>query len=122
MKHGKTIKKPMPQSDLTGISLPITFHYAVEQLFEAYAEGVGLKPDRLRQTTLKAIRTHHREAIIEHPCQRGDELGPDCYTLRRESFSIYFSIEPHAVVVRGYGWEIDGEPLDDFDGGGCARN
>ena len=27
-------------------------------------------------------------------------------------------LEPSEVMIRGYGWKIDHEPLDDYDGGG----
>ena len=30
----------------------------------------------------------------------------------------YYTVEPFEIVIRGYGYEIDHEPLDDFDGGG----
>ena len=39
---------------------------------------------------------------------------PDVWELDFGKARIIYTVEPHAIVIRGYLWE----PLDDYDGGG----
>jgi hypothetical protein len=104
MKKTKRPNKPRPDV----VKLPIVYHDALEQAYDGWAAEIGEKPLRLRQLTERAIRTRHDEAQIRHGiCE-----------LQLNSCVVYFSIEADAVLVRGYGWDIPREPLDDLDGGG----
>ena len=63
-----------------------------------------------------------REARIEHPGHRGRTGRADVYTLAFGTVRVHLSREEAAIVIRGLSWEIEGEPLDDFDGGGFYSN
>ena len=80
--------------------------------FDAWADACGSDTRSLKDKTEAAIRTRHNEATPYH------ESSPDVVTLWLDSVQVFYSVEHHRVVVRGYGWEIDGEAVDDYDGGG----
>lgn len=98
--------------------LPITYHSVLEESFGDWARTMGLMPALLRKVSELAIRRSHHEAFIEDESREARGRQPDIFTLWIDPFKLYYTIEPHAVVIRGYGWDIKGEPLDDFDGGG----
>jgi hypothetical protein len=92
---------------------PIIYHRDLDTL----AQQFGYEPTELCWVTEKAIREHHRQATIE---EGHYALGrqPDVYNLKFSTLYVYYTIESQAVVVRGDGWDLDRDPLDDFDGGG----
>ena len=101
------------------ISKPITYHWILADSFDAWAAECGWESNRLRRASEKAIRSRHHEARIEHEAHRARGRQPDIWTLSLGLVNVIYTIEPEATVIRGYKWELDREPLDDFDGGGC---
>lgn len=98
--------------------LPITFYPALDEHYDLWAAEIGTPPLLLRQLTVAAIRTRHHEARFAHGRVPPVVRPCDVYELPLDTCSVYFSVESSAIVVRGYGWNIPREPLDDFDGGG----
>ena len=88
----------------------IEFHPAIQENFAWWAAELKVSPKALRLKTLDAIRSRMREAdsFLGHV---------DVFELVIDEFSVFVSTKPH-VMIRGYGWEIEGEPANDFDGGG----
>lgn len=99
-------------------SLAVTYHSQLADIFQDWAAAAGYNSIQLRINTEQAIRTRHHEAFIEHESHKASGTQPDVFTLSLGSIDVYYTIEPPGVVVRGYAWEIQGEPLDDYDGGG----
>lgn len=114
MKQTNRLNKQEPNAG----NEPIVYHQALEEAFDAWAMEIGKQPARLRRETGHAIRNRHGEAHIEHVSSRANERRSDVYTLPLDACVVYFSIEAGAVVVRGYGWDMDRKPPYDFDGGG----
>lgn len=101
--------------------MPITYHRALDEDFNVWASSCGWTLGSLREASEQAIRTRHDEAVIKHKSHEAQGRQPDIWTLcldSMRSLEMYYTVEQHNVVIRGYGWEITGEPLDDFDGGG----
>jgi len=97
---------------------PVTYHKALERAFDGWAAACGWDAQSLRQATEQAIRTRHHEALIDQESHKARGKQPDIFTLWLDSVRVYFTVEPDEIVIRGYAYEIDGEPLDDWDGGG----
>ena len=97
---------------------PIVFHPVLNDQFADWAAACNWHPRLLRKATEKAIRTRHQEATIKHESHRAKGRQPDIWTLSLGSVEVIYTVQPHAVVIRGYGWDLHREPLDDFDGGG----
>ncbi len=92
--------------------IAITYHPSLVDSFDVWALACSSDTHSLKHETESAIRTRHNEATIHH------DSSPDVLTLSLGSVQVFYSVELHRVVVRGYGWEIDGEAVDDYDGGG----
>ena len=103
-------------------SRPISYHPGVSDSFDGWAAGCGFHPETLRRATEFEIRNRHHEAIPEDARYKHRPDSADIYRLSLGTVDVYYSIEPSEVVVRGYGWEIPREPLDDHDGGGYYVN
>ncbi len=95
----------------------IRYHPALDSDFECWAESCGREPAELRRMTETAVCTHHHAAVIEE-CHKAHHGRPDTFTLLFEGLTIFYSLQEGCIFIRGYGYEIDGEPMDDFDGGG----
>jgi hypothetical protein len=100
----------------------ISYHPGVSDSFDAWAEACRFHPDTLRRTTEFAIRNRHHQAIPEDARYKHRVDCPDIFRLSLGTADVYYSIEQQGVLVRGYGWEIAHEPLDDRDGGGYYVN
>lgn len=98
--------------------LPITYHPCLEESFDDWASACGWDARSLRQATERAIRTCHHEAAVDNRPYKTSANQPDVFNLSLGSVQVFYTVEPLGVMIRGYGWEIDREPLDDFDGGG----
>ena len=61
------------------------------------------------------IRTRQHEATIEHESDRAGGRQPNTYTLPLGSARMYYTVERQEIVIRGYGWAVVGEAIDDFD-------
>lgn len=97
----------------------IEYHRAVDSAFEGWAEECRWNPTELRRASETAIRERHSQAVIEHETHRAHGRQPDIFQLDLgSSVQVIYTVEPHGVVIRGYCHEIQGEPRDDFDGGG----
>jgi len=104
----------------TKFTLPITHDKFHDHEFDAFASECGSNPNVLREATETAIRTRHHEARIDDPSHRANGRQPGILTLSLglpRSVQVVYTVEPHAVVIRGYSWDIVGEPRDDKDGG-----
>ena len=97
---------------------PIRYHVCLDKAFDAWASDCGWEPQSLKQASEWAIRTSHHEATFEHGSHGKHDNHPDVFTLAISSVQVFYTVEPFGVMVRGYGWQIDHEPYDDFDGGG----
>ena len=66
----------------------------------------------------QVLQEARREAqdIVSTARTNGDQ--PDIFMLSFGSVDVFYTVEPVEVMIRGYGWQIDHEPLDDYDGGG----
>jgi hypothetical protein len=95
----------------------ITFHEVLEDLFDGWASACGWEPDALRLATTSAIRRRHRDAIIEHEANRARGRQPDVWTLDLGGVRVIYTVEPKAVMVRGYTWDVTETSAPD-DGGG----
>ena len=105
-------------TDKNHIHKPITYHPALDEAFDGWAKACGWDPLSLRQASEQPIRSRHHEAFIEHESHRASGSQPNVYTLSLGSVEVVYTIESLEVMIRGYGWEIDHEPFDDYDGGG----
>ena len=99
-------------------SKPINYHPALIDAFDGWLSGSGWEPHSLGFAGEQAIRNRHHEATIEHEANKARGNQPDIFTLSLGSVDVYYTVHPAEVVIRGYGWKIDYEPLGDFDGGG----
>lgn len=97
---------------------PISYHPALTDAFDEWLSDCGWKPQSLRRASERAIRNRHHEATIKHEANKARGNQPDIFTLSLGSVDVYYTVHPAEVVIRGYGWKIDYEPLGDFDGGG----
>ena len=97
---------------------PISYHPALLEAFVDWASGCGWQPQSLKRESERAIRRRHHEANIEHESHKARGNQPDIFTLSLGSVDVIYTVEPREVMIRGYGWEINRKPLDDFDGGG----
>ena len=97
---------------------PISYHPILHREFGDWASECGWDPQSLRLASEQAIRSRHHEAIIEHEANKARGNQPDIFTLSLASVDVYYTMEPVEVMIRGYGWEIDHEPLGNLDGGG----
>lgn len=101
--------------------LPIDFHPAVSSHVEAWAMYCGVPSSKLCRSTEHQIRTRHHEAVKDDFSRYEQNGFPiDIFGLPVGSGLAHYSIEPTAIVVRGYSWKIIGEPLDNHDGGGFS--
>jgi hypothetical protein len=96
----------------------IVYHPNLEEAFAEWASECGFEPRTLRELTADVLRRRRWGAYVEHECHRANGRQPTVFTLRLRHLSVYFTDEAEGLVVRGYGWELQREPLDDFDGGG----
>ena len=97
---------------------PISNHPCLEESFDAWASACGRTSRFLRQATEHVIRSRHQEAIVEHESHKARGNQPDVFTLPLGPVVVFYSVESSAVLIRGYGWKPEEEPVDDFDGGG----
>jgi hypothetical protein len=96
----------------------ILYHPHLDENFDNWASQCGWNPKGLRDATQQAILSRHHEAVIEHESRKARGTQPDIFTLSLGLVDVYYTVEAQTVVVRGYGWEISGEPANDWDGGG----
>ena len=97
----------------------IQYHSVLNDGFFADLEKVtGWSPQRLREATEEAITTRHHEAFFEHESDKARGNRPDVFSLRIDSVQVFYTVQQDIVMVRGYGWKLNREPLDDMDGGG----
>jgi len=94
---------------------PILYHPGVEETIDCLAAESGYGVTKLRLLSEQAIQFRHDQATKLYEA-RGRQ--PDIWELDLGKVSVVYTVEVHAVVIRGYHWNIPGEPLDDFDGGG----
>lgn len=117
MPKPKRLTKPIHTLARPCVSLPIIYHDGLGDLHWE-SKSVGWSVGRLRKAGEKAIRTRHREAFIEHESHKAHPSPFYCLTLSRtRSVRTYFTVEQHSIVIRGYAWDVTGEPKDEYDGG-----
>jgi hypothetical protein len=103
-------------------SRTILYHPGVSDSFDGWAKACGIRPDTLRRRTEFGIRNRHHQAVPEDPRYRYRPASCDVFRLGLGKIEVYYSIEQYGVLVRGYGWDITHEPLDERDGGGYFVN
>lgn len=104
-------------------TLPITYHDCLDDALECWLEEWDLDGSWLRTATETAIRTRHHDAVIEewHRARRDPYAHrdyPDVFTICLGPVVAYYSIEPTAIMVRGYGRDLPDDADLGFDGGG----
>lgn len=95
----------------------IRYHSGVDGALEGWAQACGRDPEELRSASEMAIRSRHHDSIVEAG-HEADDQRPDVFTLTFDNLQVFYSLEGGHVLIRGYGYEADGEPADDFEGGG----
>jgi len=97
----------------------ILYKNGLDDLLKACAEENGCTPAVLRQASETAIRTRPRDAYIEDEFDAAHGIQPDIHTLHTGigPVEVIYTNEQHAVVVRGWAWDIGREPVDERDGG-----
>jgi hypothetical protein len=61
------------------------------------------------------IRTCHQAALFDF---KAIGKHPDVYELGLGSLRVYYTVEPHAIVVRGYSPNLPDHQLDEIFAGG----
>ena len=111
--HTKThAREPKP--------IRVIYDYKLATKLEHWARFCSFKPDSLRKASKKAVRTNHHKAFFIHESHEAHGNQPNIYTQtlrKRPSVYIHYTIEPHAIVIRGYAWRIVDEQLGAFIGG-----
>ena len=102
----------------------ILYKNGLDDLLRACAEENECTPTVLRQESETAIRTRPRDAYIEDANDAAHGIQPDIHTLHTGigPVEVIYTNEPHAVVVRGWAWDIGREPVDERDGGYCVMD
>lgn len=98
-------------------TLPIKYHDALGNLEDSVAT-YRCTSHELKDATERAIRSRHHEAVVETP-MRAAARGYDIYLLGIQvgkAVRVGYSVEPEAVVVRGFCCHRDGTPEGDFYG------
>lgn len=90
----------------------------LDKEFDIWTSDCGWDPHSLRRPSESTIRSRDHEAIIEHEFHKACGNQPNIFTLYLGSLGVVYTEEPAGVMIRGYGRDIDREPLDDYDGGG----
>jgi hypothetical protein len=96
----------------------VMYYPGLEDELPGIAEEIGFSADRLRRLSEMALRTRRHEAYIEHKSNMPFGRRPAVFTINLGRAWMYFTVEREVVLIRGYGWDIDHEPLHDGDGGG----
>lgn len=94
---------------------PVIYDPGVEIHINYWAAECGCALAELRQLSEQAIRTSHDQATL-HDQARGRQ--PAIWELDFGKGRVVYTVEPRAVVIRGYHYDVPGEPLDECDGGG----
>lgn len=107
-------------------TLPITYYIALDHALGCWLEEWELDGTWLRTATETAIRTRHHDAVIEeHHKAHHDPVAhrdlPDIFTICLGPVVAYYSIEPTAIMVRGYGRDLPDDADIHADGGACFR-
>lgn len=97
---------------------PVAYHPCLDDTFDCWAAECGYEPLELRRVTEHAVRTRHREALITDETRKPRGRQPAVWELDLGRVRVIYTVERHAVVIRGYCWDIPSPPRDDFDGGG----
>lgn len=104
---------------------PITYHVHLDEHFSDWARDCGMEPIRLREASEMAIRERHNTEGAVGEVDRATEYQPDIFNLNLSSqVQVFYTIEERGVVIRGYAWELQREPLNELDGGSyyCEPN
>jgi hypothetical protein len=93
--------------------LPAIYHPGVE--IDYWAGFYGSSPGQLRSDTQSIIRACHRAALFDF---KASGKQPDVYELGLGSLRVYYTVESHAIVVRGYSPNLPPHQLDEAFAGG----
>lgn len=97
--------------------LPIRYHEFIEPLANWFAEQQECSIRDLRDRCERAIRDCPTTAYVRRDEDRGFGPQPNVFALELDSsrdFWAYFTVEEHAVVIRGFGRESPPEPHDEW--------
>jgi hypothetical protein len=93
--------------------LSAIYHPGVE--INYWAGFYGSSPCQLRRDTESMIRTCHQAALFDF---KATGKHPDVYELGLSSLRVYYTVEPHAIVVRGYSPNLADHQLEETFAGG----
>lgn len=89
--------------------LPITYYPAVRKDYRDGIPALGWEPMLLWEASEAAIRSRHAEAFIADRTHAARGRQPAIYSLELERLTLRYTVEPQAVVIRGYSWKVAGE-------------
>ena len=116
MPKPKRPTKPVHTIARPCVTRPIIYDDGFDLQWVAY--GAGWSAGGLRKVSENAIRTRHQDAFIEHECHTTHKPHIHCLLLnQRRNLRVYFTVERHAVLIRGYFWDVAGSPWHDRTGG-----
>lgn len=81
------------------------------------ASRLGRSLSDLLTETDTGVRTHFARARVAEASDAANGRQPNIYSLKLAGFSIHFTDEPHALVVRGYSFGARGKRPEAMDGG-----
>ena len=100
----------------------IEYHQSINRELSDWAQAMGTTADELRTVAEQVLRTWYRDApTILLVAPREGQL-PKILKVNlgiKQSAVVFYTVEMDLLLVRGFGWETDGEPRDDFDSGSC---
>ena len=97
---------------------PILFHPTLKRQLEVWAHSCGWNPAVLQAGSETVIKTRWHDARFYGSLFDPDLGLPDVFTLKLGNVDVFFSPEPHAIVIRGYGWDPVEHGLNPEDTGG----
>lgn len=101
-----------------GLKLPITYYPGMLQYDIGFWAGrVGWSPSRLQRATESVIRKCHHAAVLE---SRAVHLRPEVYELGIGPLIVMYTVEPEAVVVRGYAPNLPRHDVEEEISGGYS--
>lgn len=98
---------------------PITFHPQLDRDIGKWAQHCDWEPRDLMEVSELAIRRCHSVATIGHESERARGRQPNIFRLYIDggTTQVVYSVEDHAVVIRGYAWRNAHDPPGVWNGG-----
>lgn len=99
--------------------MPITFHPKLDRDIGEWARKCEWEPPDLMEESELAIRRRHNEATTGYESEQARGRQPSIFRLYIDdgTTQVVYSVEDHAVVIRGYAWRNAHDPPGVWDGG-----